>query len=499
MPRKILLIEPPFYRLFKDTYTLDRYPLSLGYLSGTIKKRTNWDVASYNVDFNLNRDEIEPIKLCYLTRGGFNNYLYNLKDVSRPIWQELKSTILKYNPDVVGISANSQNFTSASIVAKLTKAINANINVVVGGPHTAMAGADVLRCSDIDICVKGEGEETIVELLNVIGAQKELGAVKGIIYRENGRIIEAPSRELIEDLDSLCFPHENASETLKDYGRYPATAFSSIFATRGCPYNCFFCGTHKIWGRKVRFRSPDNVIREIKCLQDKGVPSIHFDDDTFGVNKQYLNELCNSIIVHCPGLKWSCEIHVKLVDDETISLMRKAGCYLIQLGIESGNNEILKKIRKNITVEEALLACKIIKKHGITLHTFFVLGFPWETEATIQDTAAVMRKSKSDALIYSIFTPYPGTEAFEFCRNNGLINDEYNLALYHHQSPVNYFCPEITPERFRMLAARVERMVDNFNKSQRIIKLFSLYKFKKIRELGVRKSLRRAIRVLSGK
>jgi radical SAM superfamily enzyme YgiQ (UPF0313 family) len=230
-----------------------------------------------------------------------------------------------------------------------------------------------------------------------------------------------------------------------------------------------------------------------------GLRLINFADDTFGINKKYINDLCNALVVHCPGLKWSCEIHVKLIDEQTISLMKAAGCYLIHIGIESGNNEILKEIRKNITIEEALSACEIIRKHGIKLRAFFIVGFPQETEDTLNDTVAAMKKTKCDALTYSIFTPYPGTEAFEFCKENGLIGDDYDISLYNHQSPANCFCINITPERFRVLASEIEKMVDRINSLNRIKQVFSLNTFKKIQKLGIGKSLKEGIRIFLGK
>ena len=164
MGNRILLIEPPFYRLFKDTYSNDRYPLALGYLSGTIKKETQWDVLAYNVDFYA---ESEWLKVSYLSGAGFYNYLNNLRELSAPIWQETKATISEYDPTVVGISAKSQNFASVCRVAKLAKEVDEQIIVVVGGPHPSMAGADAMNCPDIDVCVRGEGERTIVELLSI--------------------------------------------------------------------------------------------------------------------------------------------------------------------------------------------------------------------------------------------------------------------------------------------------------------------------------------------
>ncbi len=283
---KILLIEPPFNRLFKYTYSLDRYPLSLGYLAGTIKKETNWDVKVYNADFF---PKGEWINVGYLTGIGFDHYLANLKDSSGRIWGDVKSTILKYKPTVVGISAKSQNFRSACMLAKLVKEISEQIIVIVGGPHPSMVGADILNCKDIDVAARGEGEDTIVELLSAIEAGMKFDGIQGTLYRRGKEIFENAPREFMKDLDSLCFPHESAPEVLIDYDKYPLSAFRYIFATRGCPNNCLFCGSHKVWGRKPRFRSPENVISQIKGLQRMGIKIVHFDDDTFGINKKYIN------------------------------------------------------------------------------------------------------------------------------------------------------------------------------------------------------------------
>lgn len=493
---RILLIEPPFYRLFKNEYSLDRYPLSLGSLAGVIKERTDWDVMVHNSDFYPNS---ETMTIRYITTKGFDNYLNSLKDMSKRIWGEIKSTISEYKPTVVGISAKSQNFASACIVAKLAKEINKQIIVIVGGPHPSMVGAEVLNCPDIDIAVTGEGENTIVEILDTLDRQKGFDGIRGIIFRKNGMIIENEPREFIENLDLLPFPHKNAPEVLKDYSQYPKTAFKNIFTVRGCPYDCFFCGSRKIWSQKVRYRSPENVIKEIKSLQKKGLRLIHFDDDTFGINKKYINDLCSALIIHCPGLKWSCELHVKLTDEQTISLMKRAGCCSVQIGIESGNNEILKEMRKNITIEEALSACKIIKEHGIRLEPFFMVGFPQETEESLNDTVKAIKKIDCDQVTYSIFTPYPGTEAFEFCKEKGLIDSSYDVSLYNHQSPANSFCINITPERFRMLASKIEKMVDRKNSLNRIKKIFSLNTFSRMQEYGIGKSLKKGIRIFLGK
>jgi hypothetical protein len=160
---------------------------------------------------------------------------------------------------------------------------------------------------------------------------------------------------------------------------------------------------------------------------------------------------------------------------------------------------MLKKIRKDITIEEALAACKTIKKYGIEVHVFYMIGFPQETEQTLRDTQAAMKKTDCDFLIYSIFTPYPGTEAFNLCKEQGTITGDYDLTLYNHQSPLNYFCPAITRNRFRVLARKIERMIDRKNKLGRMRLMFSLNVLWRIKEKGIKGSLVEALRIIMGK
>lgn len=497
MEKKILLVEPPFYRLYRATYSLDFYPLALGYLSGVIKKRTGWAVMAYNADFTPNSTEKNTV---YDTGVGFHKYLDNLKNADSEIWGEVKKVITDFNPDVVGVSSKSQNFKSSCIVAKIAKEINKDIIVIIGGAHASMAGKDVFISPDIDISVRGEGEDTITELLDVISKNGKLDQVKGIIYRTKDKIVENPPREYIKDLDSLPFPIESAEGSLKDYKKYPKEAFKTIFSARGCPHNCIFCGSRNIWSQHVRFRSPENVVKEIKLCQSMGINVVSFEDDYFGVTKKQAYDLCNAIIKGCPGLKWSCELHVKLVDDQMIKIMKESGCFSIRLGIESGNNQMLKKIRKNITIEEALNACRIIKKHGLELHVFYMIGFPEETEETLKDTFLAMKKTPCDSLIYSIFTPYPGTEAFKSCKEKGIIGDDYDVALYNHQSPLNYFCPAIPKEKFRAIAGEIERMVDKRKKFSKIKRLLSFRSvFIRVKELGIKRSFRKGIQAIFGR
>jgi radical SAM superfamily enzyme YgiQ (UPF0313 family) len=469
---RLLLIEPPFYRLFKDTYALVRYPLSLGYLAVAVKMHSDWEVVVYNSDFLPVSD---PFEAAYFTGAGFKQYQEKLHNLSANIWQEIKAVIRQYMPQVIGISAKSANFASARRVAGLAKEVNPDIRVIVGGPHPSLVGKEVLTCQDIDLGVIGEGENTLVELLASLTNQGDLSQVPGLSYRQGGEAYLSAPRAWLDDLDQLGFPHQLASEVLHDYPLYPLAAFSRIFATRGCPYNCFFCSSGRIWGKRVRFRSPKNVVQEMWLLHAQGIKTIHFDDDTFGGNNFYLRALTKEISETGPGLPWSCEIHVKLVTPENIALMKKAGCALIQLGIESGNNGILREIRKGFTIEEAKSACQIITAHDISLETFFMAGFPQDTEATLKDSLAAIESISCDKVIYSIFTPYPGTEAFAYCQAHQLIDHTYDPALYYHQSPVNCFCRNLTARRFREISQHIEAVVQEKNRQGRIRKAKPLH------------------------
>jgi anaerobic magnesium-protoporphyrin IX monomethyl ester cyclase len=307
----------------------------------------------------------------------------------------------------------------------------------------------------------------IVNLLQALESGADPATVKGILCRSEHGITATPGEDLIPDLDSLGFPHELAPAVLHDYGRYPPQAFQYVMATRGCPNRCFFCSSHEIWGHRVRVRSPENVVDEITRLRKRGLDFIHFDDDTFGVTSEYLRALAAAIKKHCPGLRWSCETHVRLITEENLAAMKAAGCCAIQLGIESGSNQILKLMRKGFSIEEARSACGLVQKHGIGLETFFMVGFPQETEETIGDTLKAIAQIECDKVIYSIFTPYPGTEAFAFCKEQGLIGATFDLSRHCHQSPANAFCAGLTPERFRALASQVESLVSDKNRAGR--------------------------------
>ncbi|MEI8139867.1 MAG: radical SAM protein [bacterium] len=492
---KVMFIQPPFFRLFKDTFSFNGYPFSLGYLAGTVKKETSWEVSAYNSDFNpksvLGNDNVT---FSFQAGEGYTNYINNLADASAPIWNEIRETIGKVSPTVVGISCTSQNFKAVERVAQIAKDIDSSTLVLVGGPHPSMVGSEVLKCGAIDIAARGEGERTILEVLDAVLQKKSFSHIYGIAYRSHGQVIETGPRDLIQDLDSLCFPYDSMEEVLIGYDQYPLNAFGSIFASRGCPFGCTFCGSRKIWGRTVRLRSPGNVVKELARLQKRGFTSVRFADDSFGVNRKWLKELCETIKLKCPDLKWKCEMNVGVINDETLSLMKSAGCHMIELGIESGDNRVLKEIKKGITIEQALVACKLVNKYGIELQAYIMAGFPQETEESLLNTRNAIRKING-YICFNVFSPFPGTELYELCKEKKLIADDYDVCLHSYQN-LDSFCISLPRDKFRKIVSEMIREVDRKNKLNRIRRIFSTNTIWRLKEYGLMKGMKKGVRIM---
>ena len=462
--RKIMLIEPPFYRLYHDQFCLVKYPLALGYLSGSIIKHTNWDVQTYNSDFNVEKKNFVPDN-DYLSGRGFQRYLSSIKDYSLPIWKEVENSIKEYNPNVIGLTIKSQNFTSATVVAKIAKKINPDIKIIVGGAHSTMNGSTVFKCKNIDFACIGEGENTIVEFVKALENNTDLNKVSGLMFRDKDKIVATKPRAYVEDLDSLEFPLTNAPNVLKDFDKYPKTAFGYVFGSRGCPYACTFCESKSMWTRKVRYRTPENIVAELKQMHNFGINRVNFDDDTFGISKKNIKTLNNLMHDELPNMTYTCETVVQLAKDESVVKdMKHGGCTGTFVGIESGNNEILKKIKKTQTTDECVQAMKNLRKYGIESHAFIMVGFPEETEETFKQTIDFIPKLKPDNVIFSIFTPYPGSELYYQCKDEGIIDGDFDLTLYNHQSPLNCFTKNIPKERFYELRKKAVKFVDKYNK-----------------------------------
>ena len=467
LPRKrIMIIDPPFKRLYHDDASLVKFPLALGYLSGAVLKWTDWEVQACNADFNPKKKAISLDNVTRI-REGMARYLRTLEDPAASIWAEIRAAITEFDPGVVGISSKTQNFPSAMRVARIAKEHDPGTLVVLGGPHATLSTRAALDCPDIDVAVLGEGEMTLVDLLKARESGAPLREVAGLAYRQDGRKVFTPPRTNIPDLDELPFPAEAAPRVLRDYESYPAEAFGYVFSARGCPYACTFCESKAIWTRTTRWRSPENVVAELKLLMERGVRYVYFDDDTFGIHPRYIEELCSLIETECPGLKWGCEITVGVVKERSVEWMRRSGCVRVNIGVESGNNRILRSVKKGHTIEKAYPAVDLCRRAGIEVGAFFMVGFPEETEETLRDTLAAIEKINADNIMLSIFTPYPGSELFQVCKELGVVDDDFDITIYNHQSPENCFTAYIPPERFKELVREAASVVGRKNRRGR--------------------------------
>jgi len=266
---------------------------------------------------------------------------------------------------------------------------------------------------DIDIGIIGEGEETLVDVLE---NTNNLERVKGIVYR-NPNIMINPRRDFIKVLDKLPFPGWDLLPNLTKYykpaphytGRYPST---SLITSRGCPGRCIFCD-RMVFGRYCRANSSEYVVGMIKYLIKKyGIKDICFFDDTFTIFAKRLIEVCNLIIKEELDITWSCFGRINDVTPEILRLMRRAGCWQISYGIESGSQKVLDSLKKDTKVDQIMNALKWTRKAGISAHGFFILGCPTETKETIEETIDLIKIADLNSIQLTFFTPYPGTEIY---------------------------------------------------------------------------------------
>ena len=324
-------------------------------------------------------------------------------------------------------------------VKRITKKIKENIDVkiFVGGIHpTSFKEKNFDDFKDVDIIFIGEGELTLLEVLQ----GKKLSNIKGIAYKDKGKVRVNEIRELIEDIDILPFPARHLLDSNKyalsfDWeGRNPST---TMFTSRGCPYNCIYCASKVMWRRKVRFRSAENVLNEIDFLiKECGVREILFYDDHFTLNKERLYKICNGLLERKYDLTWGCLSRVDSLDLETLRLMKKAGCHIISFGVESGSQTTLNSMKKDVKVEDIKRAFALCRETGINTKATFIFGAPKETRETINETRNLIKVIKPDYVWFFIMTPMPGTELYDLHQKIGLGCTEWNM---YNQTGYNKF------------------------------------------------------------
>ncbi|MDD5440250.1 MAG: radical SAM protein, partial [Candidatus Omnitrophica bacterium] len=321
-------------------------------------------------------------------------------------------------PMTVGISSATPNFSSAVKIAGLAKEIDPGIKVVAGGIHASALPELVLeQTGAFDIVVIGEGENTMVELARAFQEGTGYEGVAGIAYRKQGIITRTAPRPFIQDVDSLPLP----ARDLIDIALFFPNLFNirkrrtaGMITSRGCPFKCYFCASHITMGAGYRPHSSGRVFDELSMLvRDYGVQQVLFMDDTFTFDRKRLIDICERILRSALHVDWHCFARVSDVDKETLALMEKAGCSSIGFGVESGDEEVLKGIKKGITLGQVRQAFALSNLTRMRTQAFFVFGSKHETNRTIDTTISLAKELKPHLAFFNILTPYPGTRAFD--------------------------------------------------------------------------------------
>ncbi len=328
-------------------------------------------------------------------------------------YEEAKGKFKEFQ--MVAMLSSTNSFRLDVDFLKEIKKINPEIVSVLFGSHPSFMPEHCLRESTVDIIVRREPEFILKNLANAIEQSEDWGQVQGIGYREDEKFVFTDLHPFIEDLDQLPIPDRGFLPENIDYfnpvvKRMP---YATMQTSRGCPASCNFCTVPSFYGKKIRCRSAESVLRELELLSHQGYKEVFFRDETFSVYKDRNVKICQGIIEKKLDLTWICNARVDMVDKESLELMKKAGCHLIKFGVESGNQKILENIKKGINLSQTSKAFEICHDLKIDTHAHVMLGCPGETNETIKETLRFVKDLDPTFVSFGIHTPYPGTELFE--------------------------------------------------------------------------------------
>ncbi|MGC8787767.1 MAG: B12-binding domain-containing radical SAM protein, partial [Anaerolineae bacterium] len=375
-------------------------------------------IALISPKWNKKANDYPPLGLAYLAavleRDGHHVKIFDFGLNPHTALEDDVQAVCAFDPHIVGITAMTSVYHSALETATLLKAYLGR-PIIVGGPHATVYPERVLAESPvIDYVVRGEGEETIQELVHALCGNGDLSTIRGLTYRLRGEVLSNPDRPLITDLDALPFPARHLFD-LRRYGLCTPDGqpMVTILSSRGCPYNCSYC-FKGIVGRTYRQRSPGNIIAEIRQVIDQyGIRNFYFIDDLFTIDQRRLEAITEQLIREELDIRWQCLGRVDRVDAEILRKMYAAGCRRIHFGIESGNEEVLRRIGKGIKPEQVRQAVRWAQEAGIHVKGYFMLGLPGDTEETMQQTVDFAVELNLDEAMFSLTTPFPGTRLWD--------------------------------------------------------------------------------------
>lgn len=348
---------------------------------------------------------------------------------------DYEADLKEFNPDYLVVNIATPTLEHDLDAVKKAKEICPNvITIAKGAAFLTLSERIIKEHNELDFGILGEAENTLKEILE----DKPKAEILGLYYKENDEVKFTGNRPFIEDLDSLPFPArhlvDNNIYRRPDNNKVQAT----IKVSRGCPFHCFFCLATPVSGAKVRRRSPENIVAEIKeCVEKYNIKNFLFWSDIFNIDKDWTMKLCQAIIDSGLKITWSANTRADTADLEMAEMMYKSGCRLVSIGVESGSQYMLEKMGKKITLNDVRRTVKVFKKAKIRIYNYFVIGLPWETEETVEETIKFAIELNSDFISFYTATPLPGSRFYDYALEHNLFDKETSFENAYYYPAVN--------------------------------------------------------------
>ncbi len=414
MIKRITLIYPP-YSESENTVTTISVPMGISSIAAVLEKK-GYEVSI--IDASVDGTPLE----------------------------EIVEKVKEINPDLIGLSCIFVSYHHAIVqLAKMLKD-QYDVPIILGGNHATALSHHFIEKEGIDFVGKGEGEALMPPFIEALNSNSDLKKVEGLVFKENGKIIDTGPGPILKDLDDLPMPAYH----LFDMKKYKAF---ELMYSRGCPFKCTFCASQVVFTRKVRYKPIEHTIGELRYLVDNfgNLPTV-FYDDTYTLREKHVMKLLQRMIDERFNLKWRCATRVSVIKPAMLDKMKEAGCIQIKFGIESGNDEMLLKLRKAIKVSEVREAVYLTKKAGIMCSTFFMIGNIGESKESVFDSFRLIKDIRPSTASFAIAIPLPGTEMAEELEETGMVTQEE--LDWNHLLPLRMITRDYEPYAAELAARR---------------------------------------------
>jgi len=419
---KIVLVRPPYYAVLGSEEKIGNIPLGLCYIAAILEQHGHeveiLDCESLDLTERKDTGKAEAFLKWNTAYPIVEEIMSNPKHF---IWGDIADRIIEMNPDLIGFTSYTQTMTFVNYVSRKIK-LKCDIPIMLGGPHPTSLPELSLQESNADFVILGEGENAVLDLISDL--QKNIQ--KKTYY---GKPV---------DLDKIPLP----ARYLLNQQNYYKEAFGYIITSRGCPYNCIFCASHTLWGKKIRFRSIKNIVNEIVQVQNKyDLNVFRFADDLFPTSYKRVNAFADELKERNCEISFRCGSRVDTITPDILDALKESGCKEISFGVESGSQRILDMIDKGVTLKQVKKAISQTKAVGIKTIVYFMIGHPTETLSDVNDSISLIDELDADRTLLNLVTPLPGTKLIDYV--NGDISKDwwkyyFQGKVFHSISDINY-------------------------------------------------------------